>query len=42
MDRPTGYRIRIRVRGELAPAWSGVFGDVALETEPDGTTAHQR
>ena len=33
-----GYRIRIRVHGELAPAWAGVFGDVALRTEPDGTT----
>ena len=38
MGHRTGYRIRIRVRGELAPAWSGVFGDVALETEPGGTT----
>ena len=38
MDRPDGYRVRIRVRGELAPSWSGVFGDVALQPEPDGTT----
>jgi hypothetical protein len=38
MDRPLGYRIRIRVHGELAPAWSGVFGDVALRAEPDRTT----
>jgi hypothetical protein len=38
MDRPLGYRIRIRVRGELAPAWSGVFGNMALEMEPGGTT----
>jgi hypothetical protein len=38
MDRPMGYRIRIRVRGELAPAWSGVFGNMALEMEPGGTT----
>ena len=39
MDRPVGYHIRIRVHGELAPAWSGVFGDVVLRSEPDGTTA---
>ena len=38
MGRPSGYRIRIRVHGQLAPAWSGVFGDVALEPKPDGTT----
>ena len=38
MNRPDGYRVRIRVRGELAPAWSTVFGDVALQPEPDGTT----
>jgi len=38
MDRPIGYRIQVRVRGELIPAWSGVFGGVALRTDPDGTT----
>ena len=38
MHRPIGYRIRVRVHGQLAPAWSGVFGDVALQPEPDGTT----
>lgn len=38
MDRPLGYRIQVRVRGELAPAWSRIFGHVALRTEPDGTT----
>jgi hypothetical protein len=38
MDRPIGYRIQVRVRGELAPAWSRVFRDVALRAEPDGTT----
>jgi hypothetical protein len=38
MDRPIGYRIQVRVGGELHPAWSMVFGDVALRTEPDGTT----
>jgi hypothetical protein len=36
MDRPIGYRIQVRVRGELAPAWSRIFGHVALRTEPDG------
>jgi len=38
MDRLIGYRILIRVHGELAPVWSGVFGHVALRTEPEGTT----
>jgi hypothetical protein len=38
MGRPSGYRIRIRVHGELAPAWSGVFGDVVLTKESDGAT----
>ncbi len=38
MPRPQGYRIRIRVHGELAPAWAEVFGGVALRMESDGTT----
>ncbi len=34
-----GYHVHIRIQGELAPAWwSGVFADLAVEPEPDGTT----
>ncbi len=33
------YRVRVRIRGELSPAWwSGVFAGLAVEPEPDGTT----
>jgi hypothetical protein len=34
-----GYRIRVRVDGELDPAWwSGGFDSLVVETEPGGTT----
>lgn len=32
------YGVRLRVRGELGPAWSEVFEDLAVEPETDGTT----
>ena len=32
------YQVRVRVRGELAPAWSTVLADLAVTAEPDGTT----
>jgi hypothetical protein len=32
------YGIRLRVRGELGPAWSAAFEDLAVESETDGTT----
>ncbi len=32
------HGLRLRVRGELGPAWSAVFSDLAVELEPDGTT----
>lgn len=38
MAAPTRYLVRVRIRGELAPAWSTVFGDLAVAVEPDGTT----
>jgi hypothetical protein len=38
MDRTTGYRVRIRVQGELAPGWSAVLAGLAVRPEADGTT----
>jgi len=39
MARSGGYRVRIRVQGELSPAWwSEVFVDLLLTAEPSGTT----
>lgn len=38
MTVPTRFLVRVRIRGELAPAWSTVFGDLAVAVEPDGTT----
>ena len=38
MAGSTPYLVRVRVRGELAPAWSTVFAGLAVATEPDGTT----
>jgi hypothetical protein len=38
MTHPTGYRTRIHVQGELSPAWSVLFADLTVATEPDGTT----
>jgi hypothetical protein len=32
------YRIRVRVQGEIAPAWSMLLADLAVTPEPDGTT----
>lgn len=38
MTRAVSYQVRVRVQDELAPAWSTVFGDLAVAAEPDGTT----
>lgn len=38
MAGSTRYRIRLRLDGELAPAWSTMFAGLAVATEPDGTT----
>lgn len=38
MTHPTRYRVRVRLEGELSPAWSGMFADLAVTTEPAGTT----
>lgn len=39
MASSIGYQVQVRIQGELAPAWwSGVFADLAIEAEPDGTT----
>ena len=32
------YGVRLRVRGELGPAWSAVLAGLAVEPESDGTT----
>jgi hypothetical protein len=33
-----GYEVRVRVDGELDPAWAPLFGTASLATAPDGTT----
>jgi hypothetical protein len=38
MARSVRYQIRVRVQGELAPAWSTLLADLAVAAEPDGTT----
>ena len=39
MVRSVSYHVRVRVDGELDPAWwSGVFSALAVTAEPDGTT----
>ena len=39
MVRSVSYRVRVRVNGELDPAWwSGLFSDLVVTAEPDGTT----
>jgi hypothetical protein len=38
MAHPVRYQIRVRVQGELAPAWSTLLADLAVAVEPDGTT----
>ncbi len=38
MSPSVGYRVRVRVQGELPPAWSSLLADLAVAAEPDGTT----
>ncbi len=39
MARSVGYRVRLRVRGELDPEWwSGMFDGLATRSRPDGST----
>ena len=38
MRQSVRYQVRVRVQGELDPAWSTLLGDLAMATEPDGTT----
>jgi ribosomal-protein-alanine N-acetyltransferase len=38
MTHPARYQVRVRLEGELSPAWTGMFADLAVTTEPDGTT----
>lgn len=38
MDHPTRYQVIVRVRGELAPAWSPVFEGVEVTPGARGTT----
>ena len=37
-DRPARHRVRVRLEGELPPAWSSMFADLAVATARDGTT----
>ncbi len=32
------HQVRIRVQGELDPAWSAAFANLAVAPAPDGTT----
>jgi hypothetical protein len=32
------HEIRVRVEGELDPAWSSLLADLSVAAEPDGTT----
>ncbi len=32
------YEIRVRVQGELGPAWSAMFAGLRVEPQVDGTT----
>jgi len=38
MSHSVRYQIRVRVQGELAPAWSALLADLAVAAESDGTT----
>jgi hypothetical protein len=38
MTHPTRFRTRIHVQGALSPAWSVMFADLTVATEPDGST----
>ena len=38
MSHSVRYQIRVRVQGELAPAWSTLLADLAVAVEPNGTT----
>lgn len=38
MAHQVRYRVRLRVRGELTPALSGVLADLVVAAEPEGTT----
>lgn len=38
MSHSVRYQIRVRVQGELAPAWSTLLADLTVAAEPDGTT----
>jgi hypothetical protein len=38
MTHQARYQVRVRLDGELSPAWSGMFAELAVTTESDGTT----
>lgn len=38
MGWSAGYRVRVRVHGELGPTWSAAFSNLTLEPSADGTT----
>ena len=38
MSHAGRHQVRVRVQGELSPAWSTVLADLAVAAEPDGTT----
>ncbi len=39
MGGSIGYQVRVRVRGQLVLGWwSGLFADLAVTAEPDGTS----
>jgi hypothetical protein len=38
MSHAGRHQIRVRVQGELDPAWSTMLADLAVVVDPDGTT----
>jgi hypothetical protein len=38
MQHPDRHQVRIRIQGELDPAWSSVLAGLAVTAEADGTT----
>lgn len=38
MSQPGRHQVRMRIRGELDPAWAHVLADLDIAAEPDGTT----
>jgi hypothetical protein len=38
MSHAGRHQVRVRIQGELDPAWSTMLADLAVVVDPDGTT----